>query len=486
MPLQTYSAQTDLPHTPLAARMRPKSFEEFVGQEHIVGRGKPLRELIKKDQLSSLILWGPPGTGKTSLAYVIASETKSHFVYLSAVTATLEDLRKIIKEAKKRLNPPTSSSSLFIQPPNNQVAPRLSQKKKIQRTILTVDEIHRWNRAQQAVLLPYVEDGTIILVGCTTENPYFEVISPLLSRAIVYQFRPLSEKDLEKILKRAITILPKKVKFSQDSINAIIGYSNGDARRALNILETAFVFVMSKNRFSQTKESKMKISKETIKEIVLHQGLLYDKNRDAHYDTISAFIKSMRGSDPDAAVFYLVKMLEAGEDPKFIARRIMILASEDIGNADPNAINVAASAFEAVEKVGLPEAELALAQAAIYMATAPKSNAVYKALLLAKKDLATKGAGEIPLHLRNAPHPGLEKHGYGLEYKYPHNFKNGYVPGEKYLPEHLERLKKPGELRYYHPSNRGYEKIINARLKAFKKQIADNRTSKQTSKDNDY
>lgn len=423
-----------LENQPLAFRMRPRNFEEFVGQEHLVGKGKALRELIEKDALSSLILWGPPGSGKTSLAYLIANVTNSHFEYFSAVSASLEDLRKILKEAKSRLY--------------------LGQK-----TILTIDEVHRWNRAQQAALLPYVENGTIILVGCTTENPYFEVIGPLVSRSSVYKLEVLKDEEVKKILKNALNdkerglknlIAKKKLEIDEEILNLIVQYSNGDARRALNTLEGAVNFVSKKDK---------KLTKEIIEEVIQRRTILYDKDRDAHYDTISAFIKSMRGSDPDAAVFYLVKMLEAGEDPKFIARRITILASEDIGNADPNALNVATSAFEAVEKVGLPEAEFALAQAAIYMACAPKSNAVYKALAGAKKDLKRKGAGEIPLHLRNPAHPGLEKHGYGKDYQYPHLYEEGFVPGEEYLPKHIRGA------RYYEPSERGYEKIIKARLK---------------------
>lgn len=438
-------------HLPLAAKMRPKSFNEFVGQEHIIGKGKALRELIEKDKLSSLILWGPPGSGKTSLAYVIASVTKSKFEYLSAVEANLEDLRKILKEAEARLE--------------------LSG----QRTILTIDEVHRWNRAQQAALLPYVENGTVILIGCTTENPYFEVIGPLVSRSSVYKLEALTKKQVEKILKNALKDkerglfeIVRHIDIPEEILDLIIQYSNGDARRALNTLESAINFVTkipNRRKVSQKlpKPKKTKLTKEIVEDIIQHRTILYDKDRDAHYDTISAFIKSMRGSDPDAAMFYLVKMLEAGEDPKFIARRIMILASEDIGNADPNALNVAASAFEAVEKVGLPEAEFALAQATIYMATAPKSNSVYKALAGAKKDLAQKGAGEVPLHLRNAPHPGMEKHGYGKNYKYPHLYKEGFVTGEEYLPKHLRGA------RYYQPSERGYEKIIKARLEHWRR-----------------
>lgn len=433
---------------PLAVRMRPRNFAEFMGQEHLASKGKPLRELIEKDKLASLILWGPPGTGKTSLAYLIASVTKSHFVYLSAVDSSLAKMKKILNEAKERL------ASLD------------------QKTILTIDEIHRFNRLQQAALLPFTEEGTIILVGCTTENPYFEVIGPLISRSNVYKLEPLTPKEIIKILEntlldkeRGLATVVRHRTISDEILNLIAEQSNGDARRALNILESAVNIVTKKyihSKVSQMKKPK-KLTKEVIDNVVQHRTILYDKDRDAHFDTISAFIKSMRGSDPDAAVFYLVKMIEAGEEPKFIARRMFILASEDIGNADPNALNVAASCFEAVEKVGLPEAEFALAQTAIYLACAPKSNAVYKALTGAKKDLAQKGAGEVPLHLRNAPHPGMKGHGYGKDYQYPHLYGQGFAAGEEYLPKHIIGA------RYYQPTNRGYEKIIKARLEYWRK-----------------
>jgi len=449
-------------YVPLAARMRPKNFAEFVGQEHIIGKGKALRELIEHDQLSSLILWGPPGCGKTSLAKVIASVTKSHFEYLSAVESATEDLKRIISEAQHRLHPLNSS---LPTPHLNLKLGKTSQTP--QRTILTVDEIHRWNRAQQAALLPYVENGTVVLIGCTTENPYFEVIGPLLSRSAVYQLKALTENEIVKILKRGLKIV-RHIKISEKLLRLIAQYSNGDARRALNILESAVNL-----KANQKKEELATLTKEIIEDVIQRRIILYDKDRDAHYDTISFFIKSMRGSDPDAALFYLVKMLEAGEDPKFIARRIVILASEDIGNADPNALNIATSAFEAVEKVGLPEAELNLAQATIYMACAPKSNAVYKALTKAKRDLKEKGIGEIPLHLRNAPHPGLEKHHYGENYQYPHLYEEGYVPEEHYLPKHLIGT------RYYEPTCRGYEKIIKARLKFWRSLKKQNQQKKK-------
>lgn len=409
---------------PLAFLLRPGNFQNFIGQKHLVGQNGILKNLIQKDEISSLIFWGPPGCGKTSLAYLISKITKAKFIYISAVSAKLEDLKKIINQAQ------------------------------LEKTILVIDEVHRWNRAQQAALLPYVEDGTLTLIGCTTENPFFEVISPLISRSTVYKLNPLSGKELEKILCRAIKVLKnQKIRFDIDenALKFIIEYASGDARKALNTLESAISFIKTQ-KFP-------KITLKIIEQVIQKRTILYDKDRDQHYDTISAFIKSMRGSDPDAAIFYLVKMISAGEDPKFMARRMLILASEDIGNADPNAVQLANACFEAVEKVGLPEAEFALAQAALYLATAPKSNAVYKALARSKKDLQQKGPGEVPLHLRNPAHPGLKQFQYGENYQYAHLYKQAYVPEETYLPRHLKGQK------YYFPSDRGYEKIIKARLK---------------------
>jgi len=429
--------------------MRPKNFKEFVGQKHLVSKKAGLRTLIEKNQISSMVLWGPPGCGKTSLAYLIASVTHSHFEYLSAVEATLGDLRRIIQEAKIRLkNEPEKVNRLKLEP----------EKEKPQRTILTVDEIHRWTKSQQSALLPYVEDGTIILIACTTENPYFEIIAPLLSRSTVYKLSALNPSETKTIIKKALKL--ENARVDPKTLSRIADYSNGDARRALNILEAALTIARKKG--NQNKKTTL-LAQEIIQEAIQQRTVLYDKDRDAHYDTISAFIKSMRGSDPDAAIFYLVKMLKAGEDPEFIVRRIMIFASEDIGNADPNALTIAASAFEAVQKVGLPEAELALAQAVIYMACAPKSNAAYQALIRAKQDLEQRGAGEVPLFLRNPSHPELEKHHYGKGYQYPHLFPEGYAPSQEYLPKHLRGT------RYYFPTERGYEKIIKARLEYWRK-----------------
>ena len=358
---------------PLAYLLRPQKLSDFVGQKHLVGHGGILKKMIENDQITSLIFWGPPGCGKTTLAYLISKSTKSKFEYLSAVNANLKDLKALIDQAR------------------------------IEKTILCVDEVHRWNRTQQSALLPYIEDGTLIFIGCTTENPYFEVIGPLISRCIVYKLEPLSDSEIEKILRRGIEFLELKIKFKieKSAEKLIIKMASGDARRALNLLEGAYNFI-------QNVKPKI-VTPAIVEKVIQKRVILYDKDRDAHYDTISAFIKSMRGSDPDAAVFYLVKMLEAGEDPKFIARRIFILASEDIGNADPNALNVAASTFSAVEKIGLPEAEFALAQAAIYMATAPKSNSTYKALSSAKNDLEKKGFRRNSFAFKKSRSSGFRK-----------------------------------------------------------------------------
>jgi putative ATPase len=401
--------------TPLADRLRPKDFSEFVGQEHLVGRGKILRQLIEKDEIPSMVFWGPPGSGKTTLAQIIAQRTKSRFVHLSAVDSGVSEIKKILEEAK------------------------LHWQAYQQRVILFVDEIHRFNKSQQAVFLPYIEKGEIIFIGATTENPSFEVISPLLSRCRVFVLKPLSPKDIGRIIKRALTDKKNglgnyKIKISKSGLDLLIQNSNGDARIALNALEMAIRIA------KPDKDGFYHLNKEVFLEVLQDRPLIYDKSGEEHYNTISAFIKSMRGSDPDAALYYLARMLKAGEDPRFIARRMVIFASEDIGNADPMALVVAVSVAQAVEFVGLPEAEINLAQGVTYLATAPKSNASYKALLLAKEDLEKTLNIPIPLHLRNAPTQLLKDLGYGKGYLYPHDFPQAKVK-QNYLPKELKGKK---------------------------------------------
>jgi len=413
---------------PLAARMRPRTLEEFVGQEEIVGPGRALRRAIENDQLSSAIFWGPPGTGKTSLAMIIANTTQAHFAAISAVTAGVKEIRELIAQAKQR---------------------RSFYRK---RTIVLVDEIHRFNKAQQDALLPYVEDGTIILIGSTTENPYFEVISPLVSRSRIFQLKPLSEPELEVILRRALAdpehgYGERRIEIDDDALQHLITVAGGDARVALNALEMAVE--TTKPDDSGAIHINLKVAEDSVQ----RRALVYD--REAHYNTASAFIKSLRGSDPDAALYWLAKMIYAGEDPRFIARRMIIFASEDVGNADPQALVVATSAANALEWVGLPEAQYNLAQAAIYLATAPKSNstgAYFKALA----DVEQEGKVEVPDHLKDASRDGKAL-GHGEGYKYPHDYPGHYV-SQQYLPNQLQHR------RYYKPSDQGYEKLIKERL----------------------
>lgn len=418
---------------PLALKIRPLDFSEFVGQQEIVGPDTVLRKAIEEDTLSSVIFWGPPGCGKTTLAQIIANRTKAYFVKISAVTASVNDVRKIIGQARER------------------------QIGYGQRTILLLDEVHRFNKAQQDALLPAVEDRTIILIGTTTENPYFEVNPALISRSRVFQFSALTQDDLKQILTRALKDRRKglgkeKVKLEEKAFEHIIQMCSGDARSALNALELAVMTALP------DKERTKRVTLEMAEDAIQKKALLYDKVGDTHYDTISAFIKSMRGSDPQAALHWLARMIYAGEDPRFIARRMVIFASEDIGNADPQALVIATSAAHAVEYVGLPEARLNLAQAAIYLATAPKSNAVIQGIDRALKDVEEKETYPPPKHLRNPAHPGLKKHGYGEGYKYPHNYPGGWV-GQDYLPENLKGAK------YYKPSGAGFEKEIKRRMK---------------------
>jgi len=404
---------------PLADRIRPETLEDFVGQEHIIGEGKILRGMIEKDKLVSLILWGPPGSGKTTLARIVAHLTKSHFVQFSAVTSGIADVKKVIKEAKVRL------------------------KIYNQRTIFFIDEIHHFNKTQQDAFLPYVENGTIILIGATTENPSFEVIGSLLSRTRIFTLKRLTSPEIKKILNRAIKDKSKglgqyKIKISPSALDLIMEGSNGDARIALNAVEVAV------ETTAADEEGIHCINLKTAEQALQSKALLYDRAGEEHYNVISAFIKSMRGSDPDAALYWLARMIEAGENPRFIARRMVIFASEDVGNADPQALSVATAAAQAVEFVGMPEAQINLAQAATYLASAPKSNASYAGLLLAKKDVKKTLNLPVPLHLRNPVTSLMKKLSYGKDYKYPHNFPGGKVKQE-YLPKSLEGKK------YYQP-----------------------------------
>ncbi|NIN67271.1 MAG: AAA family ATPase [Anaerolineae bacterium] len=431
MDLFEYSVSDQLrKEAPLAVRMRPRTLDEMVGQEHIIGPGKLLRRAIEADRLGSIILWGPPGTGKTSLASVIANTTESAFEAMSAVTAGVKELRQLIAAAK-----------------NRRVLSGV-------RTILLVDEIHHFTKTQQDALLPHVEDGLITLIGITTENPYFEVIGALVSRSRIFRLEPLTEEEVSVIVKRALGdakrgLGGRDVELHDDALAHMVRVAGGDARIALNALELAA------ETTEADEEGVIRVTLEIAEDSIQRRALLYDKDGDAHYDTISAFIKSVRGSDPDAALYWLAKMIYAGEDPRFIARRMIVLASEDIGNADPQALTVATSAAQALEWVGLPEAQYNLAQAAIYLATAPKSNsagAYFKALA----DVEEQGIVEVPDHLKDSSRD-REALGHGEDYKYPHQYPEHFVP-QQYLPEELQGR------RYYEPSDQGYEKEIKRRL----------------------
>lgn len=425
-----------LKDAPLAERLKPSKLDDYVGQEHILGKGKLLQRAIQSDKITSLILYGPPGTGKTSLAKVIASSTKSNFVRLNAVTDGLKELREVVAEAKNDLGMYNTKTILFI------------------------DEIHRFNKAQQDALLPFVEKGTVVLIGATTENPYFEVNNALISRSMLFKLEPLKEKHIEKILQRALEDKEAgfgntRVFMSNEAISYLANMANGDARSALNALELA---VLTTDRDD---EGKINITLDVAEECLQKRHIQYDKNRDEHYDVISAFIKSMRGSDPDAAVHYLARMIYAGEDPKFIARRIVIAAAEDVGNADPFALMVANNAAQAVNFVGMPEARIILSQAAIYIATAPKSNASYMAINKAIKDVEERNIGRIPPHLRDQSYSGAKKLGHGIGYLYPHDYAGNYVK-QQYLPNELI-----GTV-YYEAVENGYEKKIKDRLNILK------------------
>ena len=395
---------------PLAYRVRPKTLDEFVGQEHVVGKDKLLYRTIQADRLSSIILWGPPGCGKTSLAKVISETTKYKFTKLNAVTSGVSDIKRAIEEADNPLMNPSGKCILFI------------------------DEIHRFNKLQQDALLPFVEDGTVILIGATTENPYFEVNKALISRSMVIKLEPLKKEDIVKILKNAITnkegLGSFKIKISEETIEKIAEVSGGDVRTALNGLEVAVLTT------KMNSEGIIEITNEIASQSLNKRKAIFDKSGDSHYDNISAFIKSMRGSDPDASIFYLARAINAGEDPVFLARRIVISAAEDVGMANPQALVVATSAMQAVTMVGMPEARIILAEAAIYVATSKKSNASYNAINSALEDVSSKDTGTIPMHIRNAPVEGMEKFGYGDGYKYPHNYPGHYVE-QQYLPDKM-------------------------------------------------
>ncbi len=395
---------------PLAYRVRPKSLEEFVGQEHVVGKDKLLYRTIKADRLSSLILWGPPGCGKTSLAKVISETTKYKFTKLNAVTSGVGDIKKAIEEADNPLLNPSGKCILFI------------------------DEIHRFNKLQQDALLPYVEDGTVILIGATTENPYFEVNKALISRSMVIKLEPLTKDDIFKVLKNALTnkegLGTFNIKISDETLETIAEVSGGDVRTALNGLEVAVLTT------KMGADGVIEITNEIASQSLNKRKAMFDKSGDSHYDNISAFIKSMRGSDPDATVFYLARALNGGEDPVFLARRIVIAAAEEVGLANPMALQLATSAMQAVAMVGMPEARIILSEAAIYVATSKKSNASYLAINKALEDVSNKDTGSIPMHIRNAPAEGMEQFGYHEGYKYPHDYPGHYVE-QQYLPDKM-------------------------------------------------
>lgn len=422
---------------PLADRMRPRTLDEYVGQTHLMGAGSLLRRAIEADQLFSMIFWGPPGSGKTTLARIIAGAVQSYFASFSAVLSGVKEIRAVVDEARVQ---------------------RQDHRKK---TILFVDEIHRFNKAQQDAFLPHVESGLITLIGATTENPSFEVIAPLLSRSRVLLLKPFSDDELMLILEKALKDSERglgelSLEIEPEAMAAIVWSADGDARAALNTLEATASLVQTQ------KDHSRKITRALVEEAFQKKFLLYDKGGEEHYNLISALHKSLRGSDPDAALYWLGRMLAAGEDPLYIARRMVRFASEDVGNADPRALTVAISAMQAFQFIGLPEGELALAQAAVYLATASKSNALYTGYGRIKETISRTGTLPVPLHIRNAPTRLMKELGYGKGYLYAHNFEDAYVP-QDFLPEKLK-----GET-YYHPTDRGYEKIIRERMEQWRK-----------------
>ena len=424
--------------SPLASRLRPTTLDEVVGQQHIIGKDKLLYRAIKADKLSSVIFYGPPGTGKTTLAKVIANTTSAEFTQINATVAGKKDMEEVVNKAKELKG--------------------MYQK----RTILFIDEIHRFNKGQQDYLLPFVEDGTIILIGATTENPYFEVNGALLSRSSVFELRPLSQEEVETLILRAVQDEKKGMGsyhavIEEDALHFLADLAGGDARSALNAVELGILTT------PRSEDGMIHITLEVASECIQKRVVRYDKTGDNHYDTISAFIKSMRGSDPDAAVYYLAKMLYAGEDIKFIARRIMICASEDVGNADPMALNVAVSAAQAVERIGMPEAQIILSQAVLYVATAPKSNSACNAVFAAM-DNVKKYKTTVPVHLQDAHYKGSAKLGHGIGYKYAHDYPNHYVK-QQYLPDEIK------DAVFYEASDNGYEQTIKAHMKRIKDEV---------------
>jgi putative ATPase len=421
--------EKDLSWQPLSVRMRPKSLDDFVGQKHILGKGKLLRRAIEADKVSSLILYGPAGAGKTTLAHIVANKTKAHFEQINAVTSGVDDLRKVIEKAWLR------------------------KKNSGERTIIFIDEIHRFNKAQQDVLMPTLEDGVFILIGATVHNPFFYLTSPLLSRSLVFELSPLKKEDIKSILERALEdkefgLGKLKIKSDDKALEFLANACEGDARRALNALELGIETTKA------DKSAVINFDLEVAQESIQKKALRYDRDDDEHYDTISAFIKSMRGSDPDAALYWLAKMLSAGEDPRFIARRICICASEDVGNADPMAVVLADAAFSVADFVGMPEARIPLAQAAVYVACAPKSNAAYLGIEKAIKEVENERVQEVPKHLKDASYSGAEKLGRGKDYKYAHDFPGHFVK-QKYTKR---------KIKFYEPQDIGYEKKIKERL----------------------
>ena len=434
-------ANTMEKESPLASRMSPTTLDEVVGQKHIIGKDKLLYRAIKADKLGSVIFYGPPGTGKTTLAKVIANTTSARFEQINATVAGKKDMEEIVKNAK-------DSIGMYGQ-----------------KTILFVDEIHRFNKSQQDYLLPFVEDGTITLIGATTENPYFEVNNALLSRSRIFELKPLEKQDIRELVMRAVYDTEKgmgtySADITDEAADFLADVANGDARAALNAVELGILTT------DKSDDGKIHITIDVAAECIQKRVVRYDHDGDNHYDTISAFIKSMRGSDPDAAVYYLARMLYAGEDVKFIARRIMICASEDVGNADPNALVVAVSAAQAVERIGMPESQIILSQAAAYVATAPKSNAAYMGIAKAMKTVADTRTMPVPAHLQDRHYKGAEKLGHGLGYKYAHDYPNHYVT-QQYLPDGMEGM------RFYEPSENGYEKKIREHMEFIKREAGE-------------